>query len=132
MSAIDFEAGSLELRIAEKAEIAKGIFRFELVHPEGAELPEFTPGAHVSIRTPNREVRKYSLSNDPAEREHYVIAVKREEPGTGGSLSLTSEATVGDLVEVSYPRNDFELAANISNFLFIAGGIGITPILSMM
>jgi phthalate 4,5-dioxygenase reductase subunit len=61
-----------------------------------------------------------------------VIAVKRETHGTGGSLSLTSEAKAGDLVQASVPRNDFSLVPNITNFLFIAGGIGITPVLSMI
>jgi phthalate 4,5-dioxygenase reductase subunit len=132
MSSSEFETEPFKLRIAQVDEIAREIYRFELVHPEGADLPEFTAGAHLSLRVPNGAIRKYSLSNDPAERNRYVIAVKREDPGTGGSLSLTSEAKAGDMVEVSEPRNDFALAPNVTNFLFIAGGIGITPMLSMM
>ena len=132
MSAEAFETETFQLKIAALDEIAADIFRFELVRPDGGELPEWTAGAHISLRAPNGAIRKYSLCNDPEERECYVIAVKREDPGTGGSLSLTTQTRVGDLLEASAPRNDFALAPNISNFLFIAGGIGITPILSMM
>ena len=132
MSTNAFETGTLKLRITDKTEIARDIFRFELARGDGGELPEFTAGAHVSLRTPCGLIRKYSLSNDPEERQRYVIAVKREIPGTGGSVSLTTDAKVGDEIEVGEPRNDFPLASNINNFVFIAGGIGITPILSMM
>jgi phthalate 4,5-dioxygenase reductase subunit len=112
--------------------IADGIYRIECAHPDGAELPEFTAGAHVRVRVPNGQVRSYSLCNDPQERHRYVIAVKREEAGTGGSKSLTEQTKVGDRLQVSEPRNDFELTGNPARYIFIAGGIGITPILSMI
>ena len=66
------------LQITRAAAIADGIHLFELRHPDGADLPEFTPGAHVSVRVPNGLIRKYSLCNDPDERDRYCIAVKRE------------------------------------------------------
>jgi phthalate 4,5-dioxygenase reductase subunit len=120
------------LRIVHKEEIAKDIVQFELRDAREAELPPFTAGAHVSVQTPCGLVRDYSLCNDPAEREHYVIAVKREEPGLGGTASLIDDAQPGDTVQVSAPVNNFELPARANNFLFIAGGIGITPIMSMV
>jgi phthalate 4,5-dioxygenase reductase subunit len=126
MSSPAFETATQPLRIAAKDEIARDILRFELVRADGGDLKEFTAGAHVSLRTPNGLIRKYSLCNDPQERDRYAIAVKREDPGTGGSLSFTRDAKVGDEVEVGEPRNDFPLAGNITNHLFIAGGIGIT------
>lgn len=132
MPSAGFETAPLHVRIAGREEIARDIFSFEFVDPAGTDLPAFTAGAHISLRVPNGLIRKYSLCNDPSERQRYRIAVKREPTGTGGSLSLTNDAKVGDLVEVSAPRNDFALARNVQNFLFIAGGIGITPILSMM
>lgn len=132
MSPEEFEARAMPLRITSKAEIAADIFRFELGRGDGADLPEFTAGAHIDLRAPNGLLRKYSLSNDPAERGRYVIAVKREANGEGGSLSMTGEAKAGDEIFAGPPVNDFPLAANIRNFLFIAGGIGVTPILSMM
>ncbi len=112
--------------------IAEGIYQIEFVHPEGEDLPEFTPGAHIYVEVPNGQVRRYSLCNDPEEHHHYVIAVKREESGTGGSKSLTDETRVGDQLQVSEPHNDFELKGNPARYIFIAGGIGITPIMAMI
>ncbi len=119
------------LRLLSKSEIAQGIHRFVLARADGGELPEFTAGAHVEVTAPNGLARKYSLCNDPAERHRYEIAVKREEGGAGGSKSVCDDVAEGGELIVSAPRNDFPLANNISNFLFIAGGIGVTPILSM-
>jgi len=131
------EAGDQELSIrllvvTEKTEIAAGIFRFELRDPQRRELPMFTPGAHISVCTPSGVNRNYSLCNAPSERERYVIAVKREPSGRGGSVSMADELQLGDSIEVSSPRNEFELSPAARNFIFVAGGIGITPILSMM
>ena len=126
------EAPSLRLRISDKAQIATDIFRVELVDPAGCDLPEFSAGAHLDVIVPSGAARKYSLSNDPSERERYVIGVKREAAGGGGSRSLVNDAQVGDTLLVGHPRNDFPLAPNATNFLFIAGGVGITPIMSMM
>ncbi len=132
MTTADFESRAQSLRIVATAPIARDIFRFELARPDGGDLAEFTAGAHVELRAPNGLVKKYSLCNDPAERARYVIAVKREVNGAGGSLSLTTDAKAGDELLVGPPRNDFPLAPNVGNFLFIAGGIGVTPILSML
>lgn len=123
---------TMTLQVTHKNEIARGIDLFELRRADGGGLPEFTAGAHVSIRVPNGLIRKYSLCNDPAERDRYQIAVKREETGRGGSLSLIENVGAGDQLIVSPPVNDFELARNAKAFLFIAGGIGITPIMAMM
>jgi len=118
---------------AERAErVAEDIRLFELRRPDGGELPEFTAGAHVLVKTPAGLVRRYSLANAPEERDRYVIAVKREAQGRGGSIDLVDNAKVGDTIEVSAPRNDFALAGNPTSYLFIAGGIGITPIRSMV
>ena len=122
---------TMNLRIAAKHPAADGIEFFELRHPDGADLPEFTAGAHLSLRVPNGEIRKYSLCSDPAERDRYCIAVKRETGGRGGSISLIDDAKEGDEIAVAEPRNDFELTKS-PQYLFIAGGIGITPILSMI
>jgi phthalate 4,5-dioxygenase reductase subunit len=112
--------------------IADGISLFELRRPDGSDLPEFTPGAHLSIRVPNGLVRKYSLCNDPAERDRYCVAVKREPGSRGGSLSMIEEVKVGDELLVAPPRNDFALARSPAGYTFIAGGIGITPIMAMI
>jgi phthalate 4,5-dioxygenase reductase subunit len=95
-------------------------------------LPEFSAGAHISVRAPNGMVRKYSLCNDPAERDRYAIAVLREPQGRGGSASMVNDVKDGDELPVTAPRNDFPLVNSPAGYIFIAGGIGITPILSMI
>jgi phthalate 4,5-dioxygenase reductase component len=120
------------LRVARAEPLAEGIHRFDFRHPQGAPLPPFTAGAHVTVTAPNGSVRKYSLCNDPAETDRYVIAVKRDPLGRGGSVSLVDGTRPGDLVEVSQPHNAFELIANAPGYVFIAGGIGIAPIMSMV
>ena len=122
----------LPLRITRTEQIAEGIHLFELRHPAGSELPPFTAGGHIQLRVPNGLIRKYSLCNNPAERDRYCVAVKREHTGRGGSISLIDEAKTGDELMTSAPVNDFGLPQRGDNFIFIAGGIGITPIMSMI
>ncbi|HET7729824.1 MAG TPA: PDR/VanB family oxidoreductase [Usitatibacter sp.] len=119
------------LRVARAEPIAEGIHLFELRHPGGGALAPFTAGAHVEVMSPAGLVRKYSLCNDPAEADRYVIAVKRDPAGRGGSVDLVDRTAAGDMVPVSEPRNAFELHEAAPAHLLIAGGIGITPILSM-
>ena len=123
---------SLALRISRAEMAAKDIRRFELARADGSELPEFTPGSHISVRVPNGQIRKYSLCNDPADRDRYVIAVLREPGGRGGSVSMVDEANEGDAVQIAPPQNDFPLVTSPAGHIFIAGGIGITPFMSMM
>jgi len=132
MATIPDQAPMSALEVTALDMIADDIYRIEFTHPEGAELAELTPGAHLHIQVPNGQVRRYSLCNDPEERHRYVIAVKREDAGTGGSKSLTDEPRVGDRLQVSDPHNDFALKDNPARDVFIAGGIGITPIMAMI
>jgi phthalate 4,5-dioxygenase reductase subunit len=120
------------LKVSRAERIAAGIHLFELRHPQGDELPEFTAGSHLTVRVPNSALRKYSLCNDPQERDRYVIAVKREATGRGGSVSMIDQTKSGDLLSVSARENTFELAERATSFIFIAGGIGITPIMAMI
>lgn len=120
------------LSVTATARIAEDIHRFDLAHPDGAPLPPFTAGAHVKLRTPNGLVRRYSLCSDPAERGAWSIAVKREAGGAGGSLSLCDGVRAGDKLPCTAPRNDFPLIGRPVSRILIAGGIGITPILSMI
>jgi phthalate 4,5-dioxygenase reductase subunit len=121
----------MRLRIARCEKAAADIHLFELRDPAAGALPGFTAGAHLTIRSPNGSLRKYSLCNDPAERDRYVIGVKRDPAGRGGSVDLVDHTKAGDTVEASAPHNAFELAPRAQSFILIAGGIGITPILSM-
>ena len=120
-----------ELRVERAEKIADDIHLFDLRDPSGADLPEFTSGAHVAVRTPAGEGRKYSLCNDPIERDRYIIAVKNEAASRGGSRSMCEALKAGDMIAVSEPVNDFELAPSPAGYTFVAGGIGITPLLSM-
>jgi phthalate 4,5-dioxygenase reductase component len=122
----------LSLRVARASDLADGIRQFELRPAAGGDLPEFTAGSHIAVRTPSTIERKYSLCNDPAERDRYVIAVRREPNGRGGSRSLIEDVHEGDEVLVSVPHNNFQLVKSPAGYLFIAGGIGITPIMSMV
>ena len=122
----------MNLKVARAATIARDIRLLELRDPGGAELPAFTAGAHVGVTAPNGRRRQYSLCNDPAQRAFYEIAVKRDAAGHGGSVSMADEVRVGDSLQVELPRNAFALANGAQSFLFIAGGIGITPIMSMV
>lgn len=111
---------------------ADNIMRFELRAIDGGALPAFTAGSHVTVQTPAGALRKYSLCNAPQEADRYVIAVKRDAQGRGGSLSMCDTLEVGARLPVAPPVNEFALSERANRFLFIAGGIGITPILSMM
>ncbi len=126
------ETEFLTLRVERSEAAADGIHLFEFRDPAGAELPPFSAGGHVALRVPSGATRTYSLCNDPAERDRYVIAVKRETAGRGGSVSLIDGIRPGDLVPVSPPRNLFGLVESAPGYIFVAGGIGITPILSMI
>lgn len=120
------------VRVTEKDRLAVGIERFELRDPEGGPLPAFTAGAHLTVLTPRGARRSYSLCNDPAERDRYVLAIKRDPLSRGGSVSMIDDVRAGDRLQVSTPLNNFELSKRARKHLFIAGGIGITPIISMM
>src|SRR5262249_25692967 len=89
------ETNLMPVRVRHAEMMAEDLREFELIRPDSSDLPQFTAGAHVTVRVPNGELRKYSLCNDPVERDRYVIAVKREAPGTGGSLSMVDEAKQG-------------------------------------
>jgi len=122
----------LPLRVIRNDRIADGIHIFEFRDAEGKTLPEFAAGAHIAIKAPSGLLRKYSLCNDPAERDRYLVAIKREANGRGGSCDLIDNVKAGDQLLVSPPVNDFALPRRAQDFLFIAGGIGITPIMAMI
>lgn len=110
---------------------ARDIQLIELRAPDGEPLRPFTPGAHIKVKTPSGHTRQYSLSNDPEEQDRYVIAIKREAQGRGGSMSMVDQVAVGDLISVGTPENLFELDERAKSFILVAGGIGITPMLAM-
>lgn len=109
---------------------ADGVLSVRLVDPDGLPLPGWTPGAHVDVALPSGLVRQYSLCGDPGTDDAYTIAVLREPAGRGGSLEIHESVWEGSTLRVGTPRNRFPLV-DAPRYLFIAGGIGITPILSM-
>jgi phthalate 4,5-dioxygenase reductase subunit len=122
----------MSLLVTQKLQLASDTFGFELKDPAGLELPEFSAGAHVTVQVPGGAVRAYSLCGDPADRTCYHIAVKREAQGRGGSRALVDEVLAGHQLNIGQPQNFFGLSPKAPAFLLIAGGIGITPIRSMI
>lgn len=120
----------IALEVKARTALTQDICEFTLAPADGGTLPSFEPGAHITVQTPNGAMRRYSLINDGEEPTEYVIAVKREAQSRGGSASMHDEAVEGTVLEVEPPENEFALV-NASRYLLIAGGIGITPILSM-
>ncbi|MDK1361688.1 PDR/VanB family oxidoreductase [Arthrobacter sp. zg-Y1219] len=120
----------MELRVRHVKWEAEGVHSLTFVHPEGADLPEWEPGAHLEIVLPSGLVRQYSLCGDPYDRCRYKVAVLREPNGRGGSAEIHDTVMTGRLLKVRGPRNRFELGY-AGKYVLIAGGIGITPILSM-
>lgn len=120
------------LRIHAITYAAEGVLLFDLRDPHGAQLAPFTPGAHVDLRLPGGVVRSYSLVGDARQRDRYLIGVKRDASSRGGSAWLHASARAGDILEVGAPRNNFALDEAAPHSVLIAGGIGITPLWSMV
>jgi ferredoxin-NADP reductase len=106
-----------------------GVKRFTLEDPDGWDLPRARPGAHIDLHLPGGILRTYSLCGGPHDDTHYVVAVKREDAGRGGSVSLHDLVQEGDALGVSLPRGGIPLPMG-ERHVFIAGGIGVTPFLS--
>ncbi|WP_277372336.1 PDR/VanB family oxidoreductase [Pseudomonas sp. AA-38] len=110
---------------------AEGILGLELVAADGTPLPPFEAGAHIDLHLPNGLIRQYSLCNDPRERHRYRIAVLRDAASRGGSQAVHELLRIGQRLSISAPRNLFALDEQAPRSLLLAGGIGITPLLSM-
>jgi ferredoxin-NADP reductase len=119
------------VRVAGCEEIAEGIRHIVLVPLDGGTLPEWTPGAHIDVVLPSGLVRQYSLCGSPRNLDRYDIAVLREPHGRGGSAEIHDELMPGDEISFAGPRNRFPLEA-AKSYVFVAGGIGITPLLPMI
>lgn len=110
---------------------ADGVLGLELVDPSGSPLPQWEPGAHLDVVLPSGMVRQYSLCGDPADRGSYQVGVLRERAGRGGSAYIHDVLRPGDLLAVRGPKNHFALV-DAPEYLFVAGGIGVTPLLAMV
>ncbi|WP_030255744.1 PDR/VanB family oxidoreductase [Streptomyces violens] len=121
----------LDLRLERKETLADGVVRLTLNHPAGEPLPSWEPGAHIDLLLGPDLVRQYSLCGDPANRSVLQVAVLREAAGRGGSRHVHDALNEGATVRIRGPRNNFPLVDS-PRYLFIAGGIGITPIIPMI
>jgi ferredoxin-NADP reductase len=119
---------------------ADRVVSIQMRRTDDEEFPAWTPGAHIDVVIPLERAagrpssvveRQYSLCGDPGDRKSWQIAVLHEAEGRGGSEYLCAELKEGQNLTVHGPRNNFELV-RASTYLFIAGGIGITPLLPMI
>jgi ferredoxin-NADP reductase len=120
----------LDVRLRRISWEAEGVMAFEFAAADGSDLPPFEPGAHVDLHLGDGMLRQYSLCGDPAQRKFYRIGVREIDAGRV-SRYIHRSLRPGALLQMSQPRNNFEFVAS-PNYLFIAGGIGITPLLPMM
>ena len=130
-TSVDGRVGGLvRVAVAGKRPVGEGIVSFEF-EPIDGRLPTFQPGAHIDVHLPNGLVRQYSLVNGPGDQSRYVIGVKLEPGSRGGSSCLHDLVREGDVLAISEPRNNFPLRRDSFRTVLIAGGIGVTPLLSM-
>lgn len=121
----------LDLEVGAREAIAEGVVRLTLRSATGDELPDWEPGAHLDLHLGPDLVRQYSLCGDRHDRAAYQVAVLRETAGRGGSAHVHDAVEVGRVLRVRGPRNNFALVES-PRYLFVAGGIGITPIVPMV
>ncbi|MFF3688194.1 PDR/VanB family oxidoreductase [Streptomyces sp. NPDC002187] len=120
---------SVQLTVHRMTWEAEGVLSVELIHPDGKPLPAWTPGAHIDVHVGGR-IRQYSLCGDPRSTAEYRIGVLDEPASRGGSRYVHTQLRPGQTVTVSEPRNHFALE-DAAGHVFVAGGIGITPLLAM-
>ena len=111
---------------------AQDILSLELRPMAGNEFPAFEAGSHIDLHLPNGIVRSYSLLNDCRERHRYVVAVLKDKASRGGSRAVHEQLRIAMPLQISEPRNNFKLVETAAHSVLVAGGIGITPILSMV
>ncbi|QWA21927.1 PDR/VanB family oxidoreductase [Streptomyces sp. JCM17656] len=119
---------ALRVLVAAREEVAEGVVQLRL---EGHELPRWEPGAHLDLVLPSGLVRQYSLCGDPEDDSSYTVATRLVPDGRGGSREVHEQIRAGMELEVRGPRNRFPLV-EAESYVFVAGGIGITPVLPML
>lgn len=122
---------TIAVRVERITREAQDVVSLSLESAGNGLLPMWTPGAHIDVTLGDGTLRQYSLCGDPADQRHWRIAVFREPASRGGSAYVHEGLTVGDVIRCGVPRNNFELV-DAESYLFIAGGIGITPLLPMV
>lgn len=120
----------ISLTVSAKTRAADAVHCLTLTRFDGLPLPNWEPGSHIEVRLPSGRVRQYSLCGDPARKDEWRIAVSRDGDGRGGSMELCDDIVIGASLSVRGPRNHFPLV-DAPEYLFLAGGIGVTPIAAM-
>ena len=122
----------LHLQVTDFRAVARDVVLVELAAVDDTELPAFTPGAHLELHLGNGLIRHYSLLNDCRERQRYQLAIGLGDDSRGGARFIHRQLRTGDRLHAAAPRNHFMLREDAARYCFVAGGIGITPILSMV
>ncbi|GIU82750.1 MAG: oxidoreductase [Acidobacteria bacterium] len=122
----------IKTRLVSIRYAAKDINLYEFVPLNGESLPKAEAGAHIGVHLPNGLVRHYSLIKAEENPKSYVIGVKRDKKSTGGSVYIHDKLKVGEILMIEPPKNTFPLDQSAEESIFFAGGIGITPIFSMV
>jgi ferredoxin-NADP reductase len=130
--AVSVSGERLEVLVRSITLLAAETVGVEFVASDGHELPAFEAGAHVDVLLPNGIRRSYSLCNRSTDRRRYVVGVKKASPSRGASSYIHDRLRVGQRIEITRPRNNFQLSPSATRSVLIAGGIGITPIWSMI
>jgi vanillate O-demethylase ferredoxin subunit len=123
---------SIDMRLTAIIYGGDGTNLFEFRALDGKDAPPFTAGAHVDVNLPNGTIRQYSIASSQADRTRYLLGVKLEENGRGGSRFLHEQVRVGSVLKIGLPRNNFPLNETAASSVLIAGGIGVTPMLCMI
>ncbi|OJS98055.1 PDR/VanB family oxidoreductase [Marinobacter nauticus] len=121
----------LTVNVDELWQESAGVKAMYLSPADGSRLPEFTPGSHIDVKLGEKLIRQYSLINSVDDLNRYQIAVLKEVESRGGSLFVHNSLRQGDTIQISHPRNHFHLMESDKKAVLFAGGIGVTPILSM-
>lgn len=125
---------TLQVRVRAITPQGADINTYEIVDPAEQPLPAFEAGSHIDVHLPGDKpgIRQYSLCSDPDDTSHYIFTVQREADGRGGSKAMFQHVRVGSELTISSPRNKFPLRPEAHRHLLLAGGIGITPMMSML
>lgn len=121
-----------QVTVAEIADEVSDVISLRLERANGQPMQLFEPGSHVELQIPNGARRSYSICSNPADLSHYTLGILREGTGRGGSAYLHESIEAGDTLLMSEPKQTFALAPDVERHVFIAGGIGVTPFISML
>lgn len=121
----------MNVMISGQTRLSDSVVKLTFSPLDGETLPDFKAGAHIDVRVNETMVRQYSLCSAASVKDAYSIAVLRDANSRGGSAHIHQNFQAGQIVQISPPRNLFELKEHAGHVLLIGAGIGITPLISM-